>query len=492
MNTDILNDILLAAQQYPDNNAFIIEGKAYTYQKLFSRVKGIIPLISESEDIIGVVAENRIETYASILAILFSGKTYVMLHPHYPDYRNKQIADTTAMKQILYCEQSIVSDLMPNYIEYLCTREVSIPYERELSVKGESDSFAYIIFTSGSTGKPKGVPISRGNLNAFYNAYSNLGWELGPNDRMLQLFELTFDISVVSILHPLTLGACIYTVDSKGLKYMKVFELLEEENLTFATVPPSLLQFLSPYFEEIYLPLLKYLIVSAEASQVDLLQRFMKCAPNASFYNLYGPTEATIYCTAYRIPEKNCKQYNGMIAIGKPFTNMEALIISETHQQIACEEKGELCISGPQVMQNYWRNKEKSESVFIRNRQGKVFYKTGDLCYIDKEGDIIYCGRKDSQIKVQGFRVELSEIEYTAQRFYKNETNVVVIPQYGEENGCKLHLFIEREQCDKEALFYHLKMHLPLYMLPEEIHCIKEFPLNTSNKTDRKKLLSFI
>ena len=130
---------------------------------------------------------------------------------------------------------------------------------------------AYIIFTSGSTGEPKGVPISRRNLNAFYTAYHRLGWQLDENDRMLQMFELTFDVSIVSFLYPLTLGACIYTVSPEGVKYINVIETLEKYDLTFAAVAPSLLQLLRPYFPEIHLPALRYLVVTAEASDAELL-----------------------------------------------------------------------------------------------------------------------------------------------------------------------------------------------------------------------------
>ena len=109
---------------------------------------------------------------------------------------------------------------------------------------------AYIIFTSGSTGEPKGVPISRRNLNAFYTAYHRLDWQLDENDQMLQMFELTFDVSIVSFLYPLTLGACIYTVSPEGVKYINVIETLEKYDLTFAAVAPSLLQLLRPYFPD--------------------------------------------------------------------------------------------------------------------------------------------------------------------------------------------------------------------------------------------------
>lgn len=476
---------------YPGKTAFVIDGIAYSYKELFACVNGIHAFLDgREEEVIGVVAENRIETYAAILAVLLSGKTYVILHPHYPDNRNNKIREAGDIGVVLYADECDMAKAMPESVAFVSTRELRGEEHAEYNY-GSGDTKAYIIFTSGSTGEPKGVPITRDNLNAFYTAYSALGWNLGADDRMLQMFELTFDVSVVSTLFPLTVGAAIYTVGPGEMKYTKVYELLEDERLTFAAIAPSLLQFLSPYFDEIRLPDLKYLIVTAEAAQADVLARFRACAPNAEFVNLYGPTEATIYCTAYRIPREECKHYHGMIAIGRPFEEMEVVIADADGQALNTGEKGELWVSGPQVMAEYWKDREKSEQVLVRHN-GRVFYKTGDLCYMDADGDIIYCGRKDYQVKVQGFRVELNEIEYTARKFYREEKNVVVVAKKDDDGGCQLHLFIEAAECDTPSLLEFMKMHLPVYMLPARVHCLEVFPLGTSNKIDRKKLLSLV
>lgn len=476
---------------YPGKTAFVIDGIAYSYKELFACVNGIHAFLDgREEEVIGVVAENRIETYAAILAVLLSGKTYVILHPHYPDNRNNKIREAGDIGVVLYADECDMAKAMPESVAFVSTRELRGEEHAEYNY-GSGDTKAYIIFTSGSTGEPKGVPITRDNLNAFYTAYSALGWNLGADDRMLQMFELTFDVSVVSTLFPLTVGAAIYTVGPGEMKYTKVYELLEDERLTFAAIAPSLLQFLSPYFDEIRLPDLKYLIVTAEAAQADVLARFRACAPNAEFVNLYGPTEATIYCTAYRIPREECKHYHGMIAIGRPFEEMEVVIADADGQALNTGEKGELWVSGPQVMAGYWKDREKSEQVLVRHN-GRVFYKTGDLCYMDADGDIIYCGRKDYQVKVQGFRVELNEIEYTARKFYREEKNVVVVAKKDDDGGCQLHLFIEAAECDTSSLLEFMKMHLPVYMLPARVHCLEVFPLGTSNKIDRKKLLSLV
>ena len=473
---DLTGDIVKALDKYAERPAFVINDTTYTYRQLSATIQRISSFLSSREDkIIGIVAEDKLETYASILSVLICGKTYVILHPAYPKHRNKKISDLAGIRLVLDSTSCI-------------QQEATLPTVPHVA----EDENPYIIFTSGSTGEPKGVPISRRNLNAFYAAYSRLGWQLDEHDRMLQMFELTFDVSVVSFLYPLTLGACIYTVSPEGVKYVNVIEVLEKYNLTFAAVAPSLLQLLLPYFPEINLPALRYLIVTAEASDVELLSAFRRCAPNASFVNLYGPTEGTIYCTAYQIPASACKHHNGMAAIGKPFYGIDAVIMDSNATPLPTGETGELWISGNQVMSGYWNNPEKSRECLVQTADGKTYYKTGDLCRMDADGDIIYCGRKDSQIKMQGFRIELSEIEHVAKNFFNGEHRVVVIPKYSESNQCELHLVIEKRDLDKQRMEEYMCSRLPFYMIPKYIHCLEQFPLNTSSKTDRKKIQELI
>lgn len=497
---DLTGDIVKAFAKYADRPALVIEDTAYTYEELATCVRKISSLLKDREDkIIGIVAENRLETYASILAALVCGKTYVILHPSYPKHRNKKIADSAGIRLVLYTGNIHVLNLDTRNLEPICTsaieqeaEEPSAPHATQDTPHTAEEENAYIIFTSGSTGEPKGVPISRRNLNAFYAAYDSLGWQLDRNDRMLQMFELTFDVSIVSFLYPLTLGACVYTVSSEGVKYVNVIETLEKYDLTFAAVAPSLLQLLRPYFAEIHLPSLKYLIVTAEASDVELLSAFRTCAPNASFINLYGPTEGTIYCTAYRIPAASCKHHNGMIAIGKPFEGIDARIADADGNPLPAGETGELWISGNQVMAGYWNAPAKNGECLIEADDGKTYYKTGDLCRMDADGDIIYCGRKDSQIKMQGFRIELSEIEHAARSFFNGECRVAVIPKYDGNNRCELHLVVEKKHLDRQQMEEYLCSRLPYYMIPKQMHCLEQFPLNTSSKTDRKKIQELI
>lgn len=494
-DADMLAAIVRASNRYAMRPALVVDDRTYTYQELFGLAGSICETLRNfKEDIIGITAENRMETYASILAVLLSGKTYVILHPDYPAERNCRIARQSGIGLLLYSGEN--GDILPADIRAI---RVSFPSHQPVWLSGivppyevDSDMPAYIIFTSGSTGEPKGVPISRNNLNAFYQAYCALGWELDEHDRMLQMFELTFDVSVVSFLYPLTLGACVYTVPQKGMKYLNVLDIMERYRLTFAAVAPSVLRLSRPYFGEISFPDLRYLIVTAEATDVNLLEEFRPCIPNATVVNLYGPTEATIYCTSYVVAAGDAKHHNGMAAIGRPFRGMDYMIASPSGKRLPTGEIGELWIAGPQLMSGYWCAPEKTAECFVTDSSGKLYYRTGDLCLVDADGDIVYCGRKDTQVKIQGFRIELGEIEYHVKAFYKHACNALVLPVYAPDGNCDLHLVIEKDTEDTENLERYMLSNLPPYMLPRHIHFVPCFPQNNNNKIDRNQLLKYI
>jgi len=201
--------------------------------------------------------------------------------------------------------------------------------------------------------------------------------------------------------------------------------------------------------------------------------------PNAALFNVYGPTENTIFCTYYEI-KSDIKQKNGIICIGKEMPS--------THLQLDNPEnsEGELLLSGKFLAKNYWRNEEKTRDTFV-NKEGERVYKTGDWCYRDEDGDFYYLNRIDFQAKINGFRVELSEVEYFANKILDSGTSIALISKDSNENDV-MTLFINDPHCDEELLISHLKANLPPYSVPEKIIKMERFPENTSGKTDRKEL----
>ena len=486
----ILNPFLEVLKKYPGKNAFCIAEKFYTYSDFALHVSKIREAL-RSEKItsknVGLVANDDIETYAAIFALWFEGLAYVPLHPMQPADRNIEIISQAGIELVI-CS---VPDMSFQGVRFIYSSRLETgKLMLEPSLAADED-LAYILFTSGSTGKPKGVPIMRKNVGAFMKSFAKAGFSITCEDKCLQCFDLTFDVSVQSYLVPLTTGACTYTIPHDQIKYSYVYGLLEDHQLTFGAMAPSMIRYLRPYFDEINAPGMRYNILTAEASPADLVAEWSKCIPNAEIYDFYGPTEATIYCTYYKCgSDGNYKNLNGNLSIGKPMDGITAIIRDENGNVTERGKKGELCISGDQLTPGYWNNQEKTaESFFDLIWEGELrrFYKTGDSCFFDDEGDILYAGRLDYQVKIQGYRIELSEIEYHAREWLKGQ-NAVAVAYENTTGNSEIALFVEDDQAAIDPLQAYLKSKMPPYMVPSKVYLKSKFPLNANGKIDRNVL----
>ncbi|MEO8720797.1 MAG: amino acid adenylation domain-containing protein [Ginsengibacter sp.] len=486
----ILNPLLSNIKRFTNQNAFHINGTFYTYNQLSDHISQIRKALKEypQKSYIGLIANDDIETYASVFAVWLEGKCYVPLHPHQPLDRLNEIISEINIEVIL----NSMPD--PKFESKKTINTRSLNYENEIAeydTEFDDENLAYVLFTSGSTGKPKGVTITRKNVASFLDSFLNCGFQITEEDRCLQCFDLTFDVSVQNFLVPLLKGACIYTVPHDQIKYIYVSNLWEEHQLTFGAVAPSMLRYLRPYFQEIDLPWMRYCILTAEGSPLDLIKEWSNCIPNAQIFNFYGPTEATIYCTYCEIKrDKPNKSLNGMLSIGVPMKNVNAVIVDENNHILNEGEKGELCVSGDQIFPGYLNSPEKNRNAFFENEVNGIrsrYYRTGDLCYFDTDGFIMLYGRLDSQAKIQGYRVELGEIEFHTREFL-NGKNAVVLVSLNKNGNNELVLFVENEDVDKSALVSYLNSKLPAYMIPSKIFLEKEFPLNANSKVDKVRL----
>ncbi len=354
----------------------------------------------------------------------------------------------------------------------------------------------YLLFTSGSTGRPKGVPIYYSCLNSYLDVLTGPEvHDFSASDRFLQMFDLTFDFSVMALFTPLSLGASCFVVPERGFVYMNIIKILTEQEITVAPMVPSALAYMSRFFPELHLQSLRFSIFCGEALPQDLVSKWAGCVPNARIQNCYGPTEATVYCLAYdwhpvtSAPEA----IDGIVPIGKPMPDTSVVLINEHQERVAPHERGELCLSGPQVTNQYWRDPEKTQAAFFfdSNLEGSgPYYRTGDICLLNEQGNYLYCGRKDFQVKIDGHRIELGEIEHHA-REYTGEPLVAAVAVEVEPGRNSLFLFVKGDG-DVSGLEAHLQSKLPVYMYPRRIFTLQELPLNLNGKIDRPALQRLI
>ena len=494
---NILKPVRESIAKYGERNAFYIDNAFYTYRQFAERIASIrygIQTTASDEQIWALAIHDDLDTYASIFALWMEGKAYVPLHPNQPLDRNLNIIAQVGLHNVLDSQHKSPFDkegaeyaLHYTNDVHFAVSDLNAPILTQWAEVSEDD-LAYILFTSGSTGVPKGVQLTRRNIAAFMDSFWKTGIDITPDDRCMQVFDLTFDVSVQSYLVALTRGACVYTVPYGQVKYLYAASLIQEQGITFGAMAPSMLTYLRPYFDEFDASSMKACILTAEACPVDLMEAWYGCAKNTEIYDFYGPTEATIYCTYYKLTRGGENlSLNGIISIGKPLANVQAIIIREDGSLVEGQEKGELCVAGDQVTPGYWKNEEKNASSFFV-REGVRYYHTGDLCYWHESGNIMYSGRIDQQAKIQGFRVELGEIEHHARTFYQNERRVIAIAFQNAQDLTEIALFVEAEQEDTKPLIEYLRSKMPHYMIPTRILFEPTFPLNKSEKVDRNAL----
>ncbi len=496
----ILKPLSISLSTFAERNAFCINNKFFTYEQLALRVSAIRREIAartnENEQVIGLAFHDNLDTYAAIIALWMEGKAYVALHPNQPIERNLNIISQVETRLIIDTEEVSKFDDYADESSFavlhtfnLAADKVCLDCYKEVS----DEQLAYVLFTSGSTGVPKGVPLSRKNLASFIGAFWDLGYKLDENDRCLQCFDLTFDLSVMSYLVPLLVGACVYTVPYNKIKWSYTYILLEDYKLTFALMTPSTIQYLLPYMKDIHLPDMRYSLFCGEALPLSNTEAWAACIPNARIDNVYGPTEDTIFCTAYTYRrEGNNVEHNGILSIGTTMSSGKVIIVDEDGKEIREGRVGELCLSGEQLTAGYWRNPEKNADAFFIFTDPQTgiatrYYRSGDLCMYGEGGNILFVGRKDSQVKVNGYRIELGEIEHHARQLMPN-TNLIVMAYNNSKGNTELAMFIEAKEQDIAPLVEKLKEFLPPYMIPTRFVFVPSFPLNASNKIDRNKL----
>lgn len=466
--------------------AFVIDDKEYSYQYFHQIVVKISHELAQlKQQKIVVSTNNDIETYASIIAIWLTGNIYIPIN--FENNTERLAIQLRAIKADV-----ILSSVTIDNIESINTSSLKATQEDLPLSNVQQNDTAYILFTSGTTGKPKGIPISYHNLNAFADSFLNMGYTFSKSDNFLQMADLTFDMSIISFLIPLCVGATVTTINTSEIKYLAALKTLMEKDITVLITAPSTLQLLKPYYPEINLECLKYTFVGAEAFYQETAVSWNKCAPNSKIINLYGPSESGIYSAFHEWNSSKNETHNGIVSIGRNTKNVELVLVDSENNTITNNDEGEALIAGNQVFKSYLNPNinDKNFTPIIINDKIKTFYRTGDILFKDENGNLFYCGRKDHQVKIQGKRVELQEIEFHTKKL-SHMFNSVAMCYEGLFGSNHIALFVDFK-IDQNELLNLLKQNLPDYMIPSKIIQVDQLPLNKNQKVDTTALRNLI
>lgn len=467
-----------SARRFPQRPAIHIKGEAFTYAQLLEKTEIVFAQLSQQNipDLVGIYTTESVWTYATLLAVSLSGACYVPLNPKFPGARLREIVEECRLSLVI-AERKDQLQLVPD------TRLLDInSAERKACKPLVIQELAYLLFTSGTSGIPKGVPVSKKNTSAFFRHYQT-HYDFNEHDRFLQPYELSFDVSVFSMFAAWNAGACVYCVPDEGLKYMNIVATLRDHRITVSSMVPTVLHYLEKYLPEFSFPQLRYSFFSGDKLYQRLALQWQQAAPGARIHNCYGPTETTVVCTCYPWePVASEKEsVNGIVPLGRPFEGMDYLLVNEDAAPIP-EGVGELCFSGSQVIPAYL-NGRYADRFFVH--AGQRFYRTGDLAEVNGSGNLVFHGRTDAQVKINGFRLELAEVEHVLTTHINRPVIVLVVKESGLD---VLVAFIETKELNETKLKKELEQQLPAYMIPARYMAVDPFPRNMNGKIDLIRL----
>ncbi|MEA3314778.1 MAG: AMP-binding protein [Campylobacterota bacterium] len=469
------------------NNSLNIICDKKKYKELileeYKKIKSYILHNFKGNEKLGIYLDKNYSYVITMLCSIELGITFIPLNKKWPDERNQLIINVSNCDYVISD-----SDLEFN------SNIISYKTIQEYNIKESNNNFInlnnpiYVIFTSGSTGIPKGVEISRSayeNFTKWVNSYFN---RILNKDRILNTADFTFDLSMLDIALLLSKELNFYISSFDNNTFKLLFEIEKYKISTIATVPNNINMLLSKdILKRGNISSLKYLLLGGARFSYGLYLNIIEKLNQFQVYNLYGPTEATVYCSAINLIDNKEEIFENSVSVGKPIDNMEIKIFNENSTIMPSYSKGEVYISGIQVMNKYINNKEQNKKVLV-SIDSKLYYKTGDIGFIDENGNLFVVGRIDDTIKVKGYRINLSDIDSIITKLdFIEDCATISIEDKNQENKLITYFKLNKNISIKE-IYKELNLVLINYQIPQEINIIKKFPLNTSGKISKKDL----
>ncbi len=497
---EIENDIVSAFEKVvescPTQTALSYRGDILNYQELNERSNQMAHyLISQGVakgDVVGLITDRSQEMIVGLLGILKSGAAYLPIDPKLPKERISYFLKASQTKLLFgdhrylaeYQEMVKTSDIKSNYLDTCSTASIDI--ERSPS------DLAYCIFTSGSTGVPKGVLMEHKSIVNLVEGLSNTVYQ-GLNDslRVGLLASYSFDASCQQIFGALLQGhALVISTDEERMDGNDLYKFLKNNAIEISDGTPTHFgMFLSNVDGKIDLPDLKRWMLAGEALPKGFVKDFYDRTlnENTAIFNLYGPTETCVDSTYYKVDPERLDEFN-TIPIGRPLSNERLYVVDNVGSLVAPGVVGELCIAGSGLARGYVQ-KEAEKDRFVTNLVAgeERVYRTGDLVRWLPDGNLEYCARKDSQVKLRGYRIEPGEIEHVLNSHPAIVGSAIVLKKLEEEEHLVAY-FVSDQGIDDRVLREYLLLSLPDYMIPTYFVGMEQLPLTSNGKLDRAAL----
>lgn len=492
----VLDYLEKTAEKFPEKTAFADVTESITWKELVESSKKLSTVIEKyflPGSAVPIMAEKSVSTIKLFFAALYAGCFYSFFESSLPDSRIESMIDTLQVSHIIadsrFAKKLEKFNISTHFVSEL---ESDCGHYTGKRRKNIIDTDAvYANFTSGSTGTPKAVAVSHGSVIDFIQCFVET-FDIKADENIGNQAPFDFDVSVKDIFSAVFTGASVHLIPKMFFSFpQKLLDYLEEREIStiiWAVSALCLITTLNGFSYKVPSKIRKVMF-SGEVMPVKHLRLWQQAIPEAEYVNLYGPTEITCNCTYHRIPSAVPEDYQ--IPIGIPFANERVFLLDENDKLVSeAEISGELCVSGTCVALGYYNNSEKTAESFVQNPLNKTgferIYRTGDLAKYGKDGLLYYIGRKDFQIKLNGHRIELSEVEGAVMAINEISRCCCIF----HEN--KIFAFYSGAELAVKDIVAVLRKSLPVFMIPSEFVFVKEFVLNKNGKIDRNVLKEMI
>ncbi|MET9763716.1 amino acid adenylation domain-containing protein [Streptomyces sp. NPDC006372] len=481
-----------AAARRPEAVAVVHQERTFTYRELNGLANSLSGRLRaggvEPGHVVGLSIKRSPELIVAMLAIIKCGATYLPVDRAWPDDRLNGILGRTGCTALL---TDAPGELAARFAQL---RVVPVDLaaldagEENPSLRVDPDSLAYIVFTSGSTGTPKGVPIRHRGVTRLVT--DPLFVSLDENAVIPQLASVFFDAAAFEIWGALLNGGTCVLYPSDYVRLSELKRLVERNGVTALFITTALFNVIVDEAPGT-LDSVQTILTGGEAHSLGHIERARKHYGDGKVVSVYGPTECSVFATYY--PVRSSVQGESALPIGLPIQNTSMYIVSDG---VLCApgEVGEVCLAGPGLSPGYLGMDELTKKKYVEyeiDGEKIVLYHTGDRGFCREDGNVVFQGRLDDQVKVNGFRIELGEITHFMNEVpYVKQSHVTTIEKESGEKVVVAFVVPADADCTPQACHDHLVTKVPRYMVPGEIHVRDSLPLTGSGKVDRKALLA--